>query len=626
LFNRGPLVRALVLALLLVGSICLFAALSRDAFGFWLQRLALSDQPWPRRVQLQVVGFPPDADGQRTHKLAQDDNYELAVHALIDGYEAPDNVEIRYQLADGRRGRDTMIRVGDAQPGRDDFQLFRYEFKRVADDMTFDVVGGDDRVRDLRLAVVDRPELHAIELECVYPPYLARESRRLPVTGGMRIPEGTQLALHAAATKPLAAVRIHRSQNQQDDDVKFEDNPVEELRWNYGTFSADDVLLVTVTDVDGVACREPYRVSLAVVPDEVPQLAVRLDGIGTAVTPEATIPLVGKVTDDYGLNRVWFEYRVEDGPQGERSIQQRPDGMVQLKEIGSFDLRASDAPGGPRSLVLPPGSKLALSLRATDHYNLGDDPRTGGSQPFVLDIVTVPQLLALIEHRELALRQRFEAIYEKVTDTRNLLDRVEFTPSERREGEAGTEDEARDKSTDATADSELNEGAENGATKSAAATAQRELARRRLRVAGSLQNIVQSAEEVIGVAEAFDDLHDQLTNNRIDNPDLKSRLREQIAEPLHQIGKQRMPKLAAQLKLVEEHIADQLAGPPELEKAVAMADEVLVEMRQVLDRMEELESYNEVVALLRGIISDQDEINRRTKERQKQRLQSLLEE
>ena len=282
LFNRGPLVRALGAAIALVVSIALFAVASSDAFGFWLQRLALSDEPWPRRVQLEVVGFPPDADGHRAHKLAQDDDYELSVHARTDGYEVPEAVEIRYRLADGRRGRDTMIRVGDAQPGRDEFQLFRYEFKRVAGDMMFDVVGGDDRVRDLELHVVDRPELHAIELECIYPKYLGRESRRLPVTGGMRIPEGTQLVLHAAATKPLTAARIHRSQSQQDADVAFGDQPAEELRWEYGTLSADDVLLVNVTDVDGVACREPYRVSLAVVPDEVPQVAVRLAGIGTA--------------------------------------------------------------------------------------------------------------------------------------------------------------------------------------------------------------------------------------------------------------------------------------------------------------------------------------------------------
>ena len=147
----------------------------------------------------------------------------------------------------------------------------------------------------------------------------------------------------------------------------------------------------------------------------------------------------------------------------------------------------------------------------------------------------------------------------------------------------------------------------------------------RLRVAGSLQNVVQSADEVKGVAEAFDDLGEELTNNRIDNPDLKSRLGEQIARPLHQIAEQRMPQLVAQLKLVEEHLEDPAATAPELKKAIAQADEILVAMRQVLDKMLELETYNEVVALLRGIITDQEEINRRTKERQKEKLKGLFE-
>ncbi len=609
LFNRGPLVRAVGAAVALVGSIGLFAVLASGAFGFWLDRLALSDRPWPRRVQLEVVGFPPDASGARAHKLAQDDDYELLVHARTDGHEVPESVEIRYTLADGRRGRDTMIRVGEAAPGRDEFQLFRYEFKRVAGDMTFDVVGGDDRVRDLELRVVDRPELHAIELECIYPEYLGRESRRLPVTGGMRIPEGSRLVLHAAATKPLVAARIHRAQNQADADVAFGDRPAEELRWEYGTLSADDVLLVNVTDVDGVAGREPYRVSISAVPDEVPQVAVRLAGIGTAVTPEATIPLVGKVTDDYGLDAAWFEYRVDDEPARARPLAEQPLGRQTLKDLGNFDLRGSDDAGGPRALTLQPGSKLTLMLQASDRCNLTDEPRAGSSQPFTLDVVTVGQLLALIERRELALRQRYEAIYDKVTDTRNLLARVEFT-----------EPAASD------ADGKDNPDGNDGAERSPADAAQREVARRRLRVAGALQNVVQSGEEIQGVAEAFDDLHDQLVNNRIDNQDLKSRLKEQIAEPLHQIGNQRMPQLAAQVKLVEEHVEDAKAGQADLTKALALADAILVEMRQVLDRMRELESYNEAVALLRGIISDQEEISRQTKERQRERLNKLLED
>jgi hypothetical protein len=270
-FNRGPLVRAVGMAAALVISIAVLAIGSREVFGFWLERIALSEELWPRRVHLEVVGFPRDAEGRRTQKVAQDDDLELLVHARTDGYQIPDEVEIRFRLADhaaggaGRRGRDTLIRVGDAAASDADYQLFRYEFKHVAGDMDFEVVGGDDRVRDLHLKVVDRPELYAIELECSYPEYLKRASRRLPVTGGMRIPEGTRLVLHAASTKPLTAARVRRLSEKEDVALEIDRLSNQQLHWEYGTLTADDVLVVSVTDADGVTSREPFRVSLSAV-------------------------------------------------------------------------------------------------------------------------------------------------------------------------------------------------------------------------------------------------------------------------------------------------------------------------------------------------------------------------
>lgn len=611
LFDNRPLVRAGALAIASLLSIAVFAIGSHDTFGFWLQRLALSEEPWPRRVQLEVVGFPPDGEGRRTHKLAQDDDLELLVHARTDGYEAPDEVEIRFRLADGRRGRDTLTRVGDAST-QANYQLFRYEFKHVAGNMDFDIVGGDDRVHDLHLQVVDRPELYALELECTYPEYLQRESRRLPVTGGMRIPEGTRLVLHASSTKPLTTAHAHCAKTKQDATLPVAGSTKQQLQWDYGTFTSDDVLVVSVTDTDGVAAREPYRVSLAVVKDDVPQIAVRLAGIGSAITPEAVLPLVGKVTDDYGLERVWYDYQIGTGLLQQRPLARQPNGEPALEKLDAFDTRVTDPQTGQRIMDLKPKQRLTLTVKATDRYNLSKEARAGSSQQFALDVVTVSELLALLERRELALRQRFESIYEKLTDTRNLLNRVQSNDTNADAAEPAS-------AADTTKASEPATKADD-----AKSAAERMLSRRRLRVAGSLQNVVQAADEVNGVAESFDDLGAELTNNRIENPDLKSRLGEQIARPLHQIAEQRLPELATQLRLVESRLEDTAVTATELKKAIAQADATLVAMRQVLDKMLELETYNEVVALLRGIITDQEEINRRTKERQKDKLKSVF--
>jgi hypothetical protein len=366
---------------------------------------------------------------------------------------------------------------------------------------------------------------------------------------------------------------------------------VKAIRWVYGTLKTDDVLTMQVTDSDGITSREPYRISLAVIPDELPQVSVRLAGIGSAITPDAVVPLVGKVSDDYGLDSIWCAYRVNDGPTRERYVARQPDGQQEQTALDAFDTRGPDTPSGERAIELEPGQTLFLSVAASDRYNLGGPPGIGASQQFALDVVTVPQLLALLERRELELRQRFEAVYAKMTDTRNLLSRVDFKDAPEPPVEA-----------------------------------EKALARRRLRVAGALQNVTQSAHEVLGLAEGFDDMHEQLENNRIDNVDLKSRLREQIAQPLRQLGEDSMSQLESQLQLASERINDPQAGAAALADSLRLADGVLVQMQQILDRMLELESYNEVVALLRGIIDDQRTIHDRTKQQQAERLNDLLEE
>ena len=86
------------------------------------------------------------------------------------------------------------------------------------------------------------------------------------------------------------------------------------------------------------------------VPDELPQISVRLAGIGAAITPDAIIPLVGKVSDDYGLDRIWYEYQVDDGPVEERPLARQPDGDEEQTASIRSTPAADDAPTGKRAM------------------------------------------------------------------------------------------------------------------------------------------------------------------------------------------------------------------------------------------------------------------------------------
>ena len=139
----------------------------------------------------------------------------------------------------------------------------------------------------------------------------------------------------------------------------------------------------------------PYRVSLASVKDEVPQVAVRLSGISSAVTPDAVLPFVGKITDDYGLYRALYEYQVDGGDPLTLPIGTVRFGQPTLENLDRFDLRATDAQTGQRSLTLKPKQRFSIVVKSTDSCNLTDEAHAGSSQQFTLEVVTSADLLAL---------------------------------------------------------------------------------------------------------------------------------------------------------------------------------------------------------------------------------------
>ena len=589
-FRLRPLAWKLALALAFWGSITAFGMLASEAMSFWVERMQLTEELWPRSVRLSVEGFE-ERDGVRVVNVARDDDLDLQVSASIEqGFLAPEQVEIRYQLADGRRGRDTMIRVGEALPGRDAAQAFRYTFQNVAADLRFDVVGGDDRIRDLLLHVVERPRVERISLDCEYPAYMARAPRTVPVSGRVELPEGTSAVCRIQSNKPLSHVRVHDPALQSDLSVEIDGDQPQQAFFGLTAGHEDQVLLITIRDAEDVESRDPYRVVVSVIPDLPPEVSVALRGIGTVITPQANIPWEGEVNDEYGLREVWFEYAIGKKLPKRRELGTQPDGLRKFTKLDSFDLARTDPETKDRLVKLSPGQKLALAVQASDAYDLGDEPHVGSSRRFLLDVVTDSQLRALLEKRELSLRQRFEAIHEKMVGTRELLGRIEL------ELEAA-EDEAETK---------------------------RLRQRDRLRVGGCLQNATQLAFETIGVAEGFEAIVAELVNNRVVTEELRRRLEQGIAEPLHAIGGELLPELEDQLQRLENAF-DAGAGAKSILRQANVQSEIVVEaMKRVLDRMLELESYNELVELLRGIVAEQKQLGEQTKTQRREKLRSIL--
>jgi hypothetical protein len=205
----------------------------------------------------------------------------------------------------------------------------------------------------------------------------------------------------------------------------------------------------------------------------------------------------------------------------------------------------------------------------------------------------------MLESRELNLRRRFEQLVGEVTETRDTLSQL---PSADREPAPGAS---------------AGEGAGSDEPVHVAA----------LLVERALQNSRKNADETLGVAVAFDDIHDELVNNRVDTEELKSRLKQGIAEPLHRISSMAFPELERRLVGLQAALAAKAPATQTTHAAVlAQLDTILVDMQQVLDKMMEMETFNEVVDMLRAIIATQENINDETKKQRRQAVRDLLED
>ena len=643
-FDLRPLVRRIALAAALVVSVLVFGAKASDALGIWARRtLMLSGELWPRKTRLKVEGF----DEAGRVKLARGADFDLLVKAeAAPEREVPELVEIRY-LQGGARGRDNMSRSGQAVPGRDEFQNFNYTFKDVLTPVEFYLRGGDDRLGPYFLDVVDSPTVGQMILHCEYPAYMNRTPRDIPVAGGMQLPRGTRVTIEGQTNKDVVQVQI--------DDLINDQTPIthkidlgelaaagsRSFQYVIDSLDGDKTLRFTLLDTDGIRSRDPVRLALSAVADEPPQVAAQLRGIGSAITAQARLPMFGEITDDYGLAQGWFAFHVDD---------QEPRRQMLAAKISGQDKLQLDEALEVESLGLVPKQKFHLTAEAADTYNLGDAPNKGASQHYVLDVVTPEQLRSLLEARELLLRRRFETIIQETTENRNALARMEFGPpvavgqplksqppdaaakdvppadADGPEGQVITP--AKDKGIvepgDEPGSSTL--GGPPRAGEDAQGAAERQTALRRVHAERALQNSQRSADETLGVATSFETIREELINNRVDTEELKTRLKDGIADPLKRVSGEMFPELERRLRLLQARLADPAAGEAAQTAALQQADAILVEMNLILGKMVELETFNEVLDILRGIIDSQEKIIIQTKQKQKEKLRNLLDE
>ena len=642
-FNYRPLVRSLLGALVLLGTIVGFYAQNRQALAVWARRgYLLRDEAWPRSASIEVVGVellgPEDApqaaadvplipfrDGSL--KVAKGSNLRLKVRAALKAKVVPETCTIHYHAADGQRGRVTMNRM---KRSRDEYQQYTFSgqpLQGILTDIHFDVVGYDCRVRDYTIQVVDSPAVVGVDLDCKFPAYMVDQKagswlpRTVAWTNSTQLPQGTEVTIRAHTNKPLKRVDVYNVQTQ---DIRtlgeFDPAALQQFVVPVGRLEANLTLDVTLFDADDVVTERPYRIFLAAIPDEAPRVEVRLKGIGTAVTPDVMIPAWGTISDDYGVDKAWFDMILTRATVAENEQKDEPlarefplaqGGQVEAA-VDFRELRSQ-----ADKVELKPKDKLSLALRAADKCGLDAGPNVGSGDRYQLDVVAPETLLAMLEAREIGLRRRFEQIIQEMTQARDFLNRVQAPPQTEGREPGDAERPGREP------------GDKAGDAPTAAERAQ---SLRLLRVQQALQQTRKSAQELLGAAAGFHDIREELINNRVDTEDRKKRLKEQIADPMQWIGETMFPELERREEVLEQRLLDDLAakkydldsGRQEAAAAVSQANDVLAEMERILQQMLDLETFNELLDIVRQLMDDQQRMIGETQKTHTELQKNLL--
>ncbi len=368
---------------------------------------------------------------------------------------------------------------------------------------------------------------------------------------------------------------------------------------------SDTQMEVYLEDEDGIVNAEPARFSVDVLADSPPVVETELLGVGTSLTKKAVVPVRGVVHDDYGLVKVLFQYRVDNGKWLEYPFRFPVSGTPKEMTLGGEE-EVERFPVAPLDLKV--GQRLTLTVFAQDNDVL-NGPHVTRGEKYVFRIVTDEELRSILYQRELNLRQRFEQVLSELKGVRSEL--------KKRAADASAQSNKQTKTTSADNQSQ-NAGKEltrGELSRSVVNSAER-----------ALQVVRKSSNEVAEIQAAFKDIRAEAVNNQVDTEQMLERLDRRIIEPLQKITDNSFPTTDQTLTKLKQTAEAGEIWLPVLEDSLTDLDGIIQQMQRILQEMHRLETFQEVLETLKAIIKQQKKVSEETKAQHKKRLIERLKE
>lgn len=625
---KRPLQLQLVLLGFILAVSIVLLLLNPEWTYLWSKRFfGLSNDPWPRNVSLGIEGIEfevPSFTGaeNRSRYLLRFENGtltyprgqsgQLKSFASLDAKKVPESCTVYYYDADGNRGRANMRRL-NATDRQQNFLLDGPPLESLNQSLTMSILGGDARLSDLKLKVVDPPFVTGLNLDVTYPEYLKRSTQsrtgteRMEYRTGLRIPLGSSVQLSVQTNKEVRRCDfVIIDSTNRDQKVSIEQTvgleaPSKMFTIPVGMLRGNLLVEMRLWDDQGVCSNRVQQYVISTIVDNPPQVDMVLDGIGNAITELALLPIVCKVRDEYDVNEIWLELANGEEPLRRSDIDIR--GTEEIRtQIDCKELRDAG------TMVLQPKSTLALSLAASDYYDLSPEPHVGRSGLIQLSIVTPDELLLLLDRREAAMRKRLETIIGEMSQLRDLLLILERKPTP----PPPSDDDS------AEPPQEINQAEETA----------RFNRLRLLRSQQALSQVSKSEGELNGVEREILQIAKELINNRVESTDRRTRWQEKIQQPLRYMLDTKWGVFAKGVSELEKLLSktpdDQVRIDELTRSSVERSNEIIVDLNAILSEMLEIQDRTAIIDMLRDIIDNNSSLIEETKGLKKERERKEL--
>lgn len=304
-----------------------------SVFSIWWKRNVLLDEDtrWPQKTVFVVEGVE---DGVLT--IPNGDDWLLIARVHEESEITPTEATIEIRRA-GKRRIEVMQPIEadpaaagdndgkakakkDAKPAGPTGSGFHFTFQQVLEEFEFRIVSSSGRTEWIQVRLVDRPEVATLNLSITDPDYAGGRTRTLQHGRDKHyVLKGSTLRISGTASKSLAEAELlggAKPERITVDGESFElelKNPLmADTTFQIRLIDRVTIKLPNKPEATRLESQPHTSFEVKLREDTAPKLTLKLKGVGAMVVPNALIPCVVDISDDFEISKIRLKYEWQD--------------------------------------------------------------------------------------------------------------------------------------------------------------------------------------------------------------------------------------------------------------------------------------------------------------------------